>query len=238
MERFQNFHVFSEVNKMIIKARIAYLILTKQKSIIPPHSKNIWLSDSQSQQKSCDCTGGRVFCQHKSWVPETGAPTLPAPSSVNTPGNQHFPEPGNGDDGAERGAHLLTDALGSVEVYFCKAVTNKANALFSHQESCSGSHTLCPRGAEFEDNQKQQLLNLLLKRCEGWEQKCHKQALEETQHVLYQPWKGSKHWAGHVLLAVSGRRSEIKYIIKSPTTNSFYQSWASDSCYESVMCIL
>lgn len=147
MERFQNFHVFSEVNKMIIKAEIAYLILTKQKSIIPPHSKNIWLSDSQSQQKSCDCTGGRVFCQHKSWVPETGAPTLPAPSSVNTPGNQHFPEPGNGDDGAERGAHLLTDALGSVEVYFCKAVTLIKPMPCSHTRSPAQVHTHCaPEG--------------------------------------------------------------------------------------------
>lgn len=109
---------------MIIKAWIAYLILTKQKSIIPLHSKNIWLSDSQSQHKSCDCTGGRVFCQHKSWVPETGAPTLPAPFSVSTPGNEHFPEPGKGDDGAERGAHLLTNALSYVDVYFCKAVTS------------------------------------------------------------------------------------------------------------------
>lgn len=99
-------------------------------------------------------------------MPETGAPTVPAPSSVSTPGNQHFPEPGNGDDGAERGTHPLTNALGYVEVSFCKAETF-INSLFSHQESCSGSHTLCPKGAEIEDNQNQQLLNLRLKRSEG-----------------------------------------------------------------------
>lgn len=100
-------------------------------------------------------------------MPEAGAPTLKH-SGVSTPGNQHFSKPGNGDDGAEGRGHLLTNALDYVEVYFCKAVTFiKPIALFSHCESRSGLHTLCPKGAEIEDNQNQQLLSLLLKHSEG-----------------------------------------------------------------------
>lgn len=64
-----------------------------------------------------------IFCQHKSRVPEAGAPTPAAPSNVSSPGNQHFPKPGSGDDGAQRGAPPLTRALGDVQVYFCEAGT-------------------------------------------------------------------------------------------------------------------
>lgn len=82
-------------------------------------------------------------------MPAAGAPTLPAPSSVSAPGNQHFSEPGNGDDGAERGAHPLNNALGYVEVYFCKAVTFIKPMPCSHTGSpAQFTHTVPQRGRD------------------------------------------------------------------------------------------